>query len=549
MPAAAIYQELLVPWAGKINKSLLLSFVCCSVPDNWAYFVPQKNIHTNLTMQLKVFTLLLLFLSSAAIAGTPPKYEFRAAWVATVNNIDWPSRPGLGAGQQKQEAITMLDMLQKNGINAVIFQGRPAGDAFYPSELEPWSRYLTGTPGKDPGYDPLAFWIDQCHKRNMEFHMWCNPYRVAQHSNEPLASSHVAFKHPEWIINYGDKLYFNPGLPETRAFIAEVVRDIVSRYDIDAIHFDDYFYPYPITGVAFPDLQTFYQYPGKFKNKPIEDWRRNNVDETIQLLSRVIRKTKPWVKFGISPFGVWRNMADDPRGSLTMAGTTNYDQLYADILKWQQNGWIDYVIPQLYWQIGHPSVNFELLCHWWSNNRFNRDLYIGQALYKAEANSTVPEWRQADQLTRQIRMMRQIEGIKGGAFYSAKHLQRDLMGFQDSLQKNLYCYPAIVPPMKWIDDKAPQKPARLRKRGQDIRWRADKTKREMDRPIRFVVYRNKAGEPFDPADPRSILLITRAKQIRLEKSEGEEEKYEFRVSALDRLNNESKLSKPLKVKW
>jgi uncharacterized lipoprotein YddW (UPF0748 family) len=500
-------------------------------------------------MRSKLFILLffmtLPFLSSAI----PPKYEFRAAWVATVNNIDWPSRPGLDVVQQKEEAITMLNMLQKNGINAVIFQGRPASDAFYPSTLEPWSRYLTGTPGKDPGYDPLAFWIEECHKRNMEFHMWCNPYRVAQNTTEPLSSSHIAFRHPEWIVSYGGKLYFNPGLPETRAFIAEVVKDIVSRYDIDAIHFDDYFYPYPVAGKPFPDLMTYYQYPGQFRPDQINDWRRNNVDETIRLLAEVIKTTKPWVKFGISPFGVWRNQTDDVRGSLTMAGTTNYDHLYADILKWEENGWIDYVLPQLYWQIGHPSVNFELLCHWWNDNRFGRSLYIGQAIYKAEWNSTVPEWRQPDQLTRQIRLMRQIKGIEGGAFYSAKHLQRDLMGFQDSLQHDLYAYPALVPPMKWIDNKAPDKPERVRKRGRKIRWKAPGAENEMDRSVRFIVYKNKEGEAFDPNDPRSILLVTRSTGFRLEKSEGKKERFQFRVSALDRLNNESALSKPVKVKW
>lgn len=500
-------------------------------------------------MYLKHSLLLSFILLAFGSQAIPPKYEFRAAWVATVNNIDWPSRPGLSADQQKQEAAGMLDMLRKNGINAVIFQGRPAGDAFYPSKLEPWSRYLTGTPGKDPGYDPLAFWIDECHKRNMEFHLWCNPYRVAQHTTEPLAAGHIAFQHPEWIVSYGGKLYFNPGLPETRAFIVEVVKDVVSRYDVDAIHFDDYFYPYPVAGVPFPDLLTYYQYPGPFRPDQINDWRRNNVDETIRLLSEAIKNTKPWVKFGISPFGVWRNQADDARGSLTMAGTTNYDHLYADILKWQQSGWIDYVLPQLYWQIGHPSVNFELLCHWWNENRFDRGLYIGQALYKSEYNSTVPEWRQPDQLTRQIRLMRKIDGIGGGAFYSAKHLQRDLMGFQDSLQRDLYHYPALVPPMKWIDDQPPARLDKPKKRGQEIRWKSKKAKTEMDRPVRYVIYKTQKGETFNPDDPRSILLITQSTKIKLEESDGKREAYEFRVSALDRLNNESELSRPVKIKW
>ncbi|MGE4586229.1 MAG: glycoside hydrolase family 10 protein [Mangrovibacterium sp.] len=493
--------------------------------------------------------LLLMAIFRVEGQGKPPKYEFRAAWVATVNNIDWPSRPGLTPEAQQQEALALLDRLQQTGFNAVIFQGRPASDAFYPSELEPWSRYLTGTPGKNPGYDPLAFWIRECHRRNMEFHLWCNPFRVAQNAGEPLAASHIAFSHPEWIVTYGGKLYFNPGLPEVRIFISEVVRDIVSRYDVDAIHFDDYFYPYPVAGVPFPDLLTYHQHPGSFRPEQINDWRRNNVDETICLLARVIKEPKPWVKFGISPFGVWRNQSDDSRGSLTAAGITNYDGLYADILKWLQNGWIDYVLPQLYWHIGHPAANFELLCRWWNANRFNRTLYIGQALYKSGRTSAVPEWRQASQLPRQIRMMRKFEGIQGGALYSAKHLERDLMGFQDSLQQDLYALPALIPPMPWIDDLPPRAPRRFRRRGTELRWKTPKFRDETDRPVCYIVYINQKGEACDPSDPRSILLITRSSRIRLKPADGPAERFEFRVSALDRLSNESKLSRPVRLNW
>jgi len=497
-------------------------------------------------------TFLLCFAALSVFAqrgNLPPKYEFRGAWVATVNNIDWPSKPGLSADLQKQEALDLLDRLHQDGINAVIFQVRPAADAFYPSTLEPWSRYLTGVPGKSPGYDPLAFWIDECHKRNMEFHAWLNPYRVAQHVNEPLASSHVAFQHPEWIVKYGGKLYFNPGIPEVRVFISQVVREMVSRYDLDAIHFDDYFYPYPVAGEAFPDLLTYYQYPYGYAPNQLNDWRRNNVDMTIQLLSQTIKSIKPWVKFGISPFGVWRNKTDDVRGSMTMAGTTNYDHLYADILKWQQNGWIDYVLPQLYWQIGHPAVDFDLLCHWWSNNRFNRSLYIGQALYKSDIRSNVPEWRQASQLPRQIRLLRQIPGIEGSAFFSAKWFKENPMGFEDSLQQRLYAYPAIIPPMKWIDNKAPEKPLRLRKRGRKIKWKTEKTDYEMDKAARFIVYKIRPGDAFNPDDPRSILIITRATTLRIEKGEGKKERYQLRVSALDRLNNESEITRPVRMRW
>ncbi|MCW0484237.1 glycoside hydrolase family 10 protein [Gaoshiqia sediminis] len=497
-----------------------------------------------------LFMLLSMFLMGCLSAQeVPPKFEFRAAWVATVNNIDWPSKPGLSAAEQQQEAIDMLDLLKKHGMNAVIFQVRPASDAIYASKLEPWSRYLTGTPGKHPGYDPLQFWIDECHKRNMELHAWFNPFRVAQRVDEPLASNHIAFQHPEWIIAYGGKLYFNPALPETRQYIAEVVKDVVIRYDVDAIHFDDYFYPYPVAGEPFPDLITFNQTPRGFGPDQLNDWRRDNVDQTIQLLSKTIKETKPWVKFGISPFGVWRNQADDPRGSMTMAGNTNFDHLYADILKWQEKEWIDYATPQLYWQIGHPAVDFELLCNWWNENRNGRALYIGHALYKSESNSAIEAWRQADQLPRQIELTRQIKGIEGSAFYSAKHFNRDLMGFQDSLQQRLYKYPAIVPPMSWIDNKTPVQPQKFKKSGRKLKWKTREPSSETDKTDRFILYRNKVGEKFDPNDPRFILLITRSSSIRLEKGQGKKEKFEFRVSALDRLNNESKLTKPVTLKW
>ena len=264
-------------------------------------------------------------------------------------------------------------------MNAVILQVRPTADAFYPSELEPWSRYLTGTPGKAPKpfYDPLQFWIDECHKRGMELHAWLNPYRVAQNAKEPLAANHIAFQHPDWILEYGGKLYFDPGLPQTREFVTKVVKDIVTRYDVDAIHFDDYFYPYPLTE-EFPDTTSFKIYNRAFLPENKADWRRENVDILIEMLSDTIKAVKPWVKFGISPFGVWRNLTDDPRGSDTKAGTTNYDQLYADVIKWQEKGWIDYLLPQLYWQIGHSSVDFEILANWWKDYAYGRAIRLKQ---------------------------------------------------------------------------------------------------------------------------------------------------------------------------
>ncbi|MGQ8338094.1 glycoside hydrolase family 10 protein [Sunxiuqinia sp. A32] len=497
------------------------------------------------------FFLYVLFILTPvlAIAQVNPKHEFRAAWVATVSNVDWPSKPGLSIDQQKSEAIRLLETLQKNGFNAVIFQVRPASDAFYPSKLEPWSRYLTGTPGKSPGYDPLAFWIEESHKRNMEFHAWFNPYRVAQKADEPLASTHIAFQHPEWVIKYGDKLYFDPGLPQTQDFIAQVVLDVVSRYDVDAIHFDDYFYPYPIAGSAFPDTASFRRYNRGYSVEQIADWRRDNVNQIIQKLDKTIKSTKPWVKFGISPFGVWRNKKDDVRGSDSSAGTTNYDQLYADILKWQEEGWIDYMLPQLYWEFGHPAVDYAMLSQWWNDNSFNRAYYIGHAVYKLDPASPVESWKKSEQLTNQIRSARKLANFRGSAFFSAKHFYKQLDGFKDSLQQKIYNSIAIVPAMPWMDNQAPDKPAKLKKGWfKKIKWEKPLATHEMNEAKRFIIYKNPVGTKFDPENPHYIEKITNHQKIKLERGNGSKRDYEIRVSALDRLNNESITTKPVIVK-
>jgi len=494
--------------------------------------------------------LLILFSYTCLVrAEVPPKYEFRAAWVATVNNIDWPSKPGLSIQRQKEEAIALLDLMVKNGLNAVIFQVRPTADAFYPSKLEPWSRYLTGTPGKDPGYDPLKFWIEEAHKRNLEFHAWINPYRIAQKADEELSSSSIIFQHPDWVIEYGGKLYFNPALEETRQFIAQVVRDMVSRYDIDAIHCDDYFYPYPVAAVAFPDALDFAKNPRHFAPDQLEDWRRNNVDLTIQLLSKTIKETKPWVKFGISPFGVWRNIDKDPRGSMTKAGVTNYDDLYADILKWLKYGWIDYVTPQLYWQIGHPAANYLTLIDWWSQNAFNRDVYIGLGLYRIDAKSTIPEWTQPNQMPEQIRLTRETPNIKGSSLYSVKHLNRNLLGLQDSLQHKLFATPALTPPMPWIDPIEPRTPINLKKSGRKLKWTKPAFKNEMDEAFRYIVYRTTAGQKPDFNDARSIYTITDQQQIKVGRGKGKRHRYDFRVTAIGKLNNESKATEAKTIKY
>ncbi|MDB4582235.1 family 10 glycosylhydrolase [Draconibacterium sp.] len=499
--------------------------------------------------QILFLTVLLFLFVKNQGQTTPPKYEFRAVWVATVVNIDWPSEPGLTTKEQQKEIIKILDMHQKLGINAVIFQVRPSADAFYQSELEPWSMYLTGTPGlaPEPYYDPLEFWIQECHKRNMELHAWLNPYRVAQDAEQPLAGNHIAFKHPDWILKYGEKLYFDPGIPEARDFVIQVVKDIVTRYDVDAIHFDDYFYPYPLEE-EFPDTTSFTLNNRGFAIESKSDWRRDNVNTTIKRLNEEIKSIKPWVKFGISPFGVWRNSTDDPIGSNTQAGATNYDHLYADVIKWQEEGWIDYLLPQLYWQIGHPLVDFDLLANWWKEHSYGRAMYVGQAPYRINPESTTIEWTEPNQIPKQIKILRNIPEIAGSAYFSSKHFNRNLLGFQDSLKLNIYRKPAIVPPMQWIDDIPPKSVSKIKKKGKNVRWKTIDTEDEMDKPKRFVVYLNESGKEFDQNNSENMYQISSDTKIKFSRINKKKKKYEVRISVLDRLHNESTTSNPVIIK-
>ncbi|MCU0335149.1 MAG: family 10 glycosylhydrolase [Chitinophagaceae bacterium] len=381
------------------------------------------------------------------------KAEFRAAWIATVENIDWPSKRGLSTEEQKREFIALLDMHRKNGMNAVVMQIRPAADAFYPSELEPWSEYLTGKQGQAPSpyYDPLQFMIEETHKRGMEFHAWLNPYRaVFNTARSSVAPNHPSRLYPEWFVDYGDASkttrYFNPGVPEAQDFVTRVIRDIVKRYDVDGIHFDDYFYPYPVAGKDFPDAKAYQRYGNGMAK---DQWRRSNVDSIIAKLGRTIKQEKPWVKFGISPFGVWRNKTEDPEGSDTKA-LTNYDHLYADILLWLRKGWIDYVVPQLYWEIGHERADYLTLINWWSEHSYGRHCYIGLAPYRANSNAA---WKDKTQLPRQIQLTRTTPNIQGQVYFSSKSFLNNPNGWNDSLQNNYYRQQVPTPAMPWLAKK------------------------------------------------------------------------------------------------
>ena len=388
-----------------------------------------------------------LFTKAQPVFNDKNVFEFRGVWIATVENIDWPSKRGLSNQAQKEEFITLLDRHQKNGMNAIIMQVRPSGDAFYPSTLEPWSECLMGTQGLPPSpfYDPLEFMIKETHKRGMEFHAWINPYRaVFNVKKSSVAPSHISKLHPEWFLTYGDKKYFNPGLPQVWQHTNRIVRDLVSRYDIDAIHMDDYFYPYRIANKDFPDEKT-YQQNKRGLNK--EDWRRSNCDTIVKQLYASIHQIKPGVQFGISPFGIWRNKSKDPRGSDTKAGQTNYDDLYADILLWLEKGWVDYIAPQIYWEHGHPLANFDTIINWWDQNSYGKNLYIGHGMYKAGTNTP---WRDKNELPYQIKRVRSLKNTSGSAYFSSASFNNNINNWNDSLQKKYYQKPALVPTMPWL---------------------------------------------------------------------------------------------------
>jgi uncharacterized lipoprotein YddW (UPF0748 family) len=401
-------------------------------------------------MKIKHFLLSYFVLHISYFIQAQPKYEFRGVWIATVDNIDWPPK-GSSTEAQKADFIRQLDLHKKNGMNAMIVQVRPAADAFYPSPYEPWSQWLTGVQGQPPSpyYDPMQFMIEETHKRGMEFHAWLNPYRANfDITTASIASNHITRIHPEWFLTYGDKKYFDPGNKEAQKFVVNVVRDIVKRYDIDAVHMDDYFYPYRIPGKEFPD-EASYKASGSKLNK--DDWRRGNTDSIIQAISIVIKQEKRLCRFGISPFSVWRNKDKDPEGSDSKAGQTNYDDLYADILLWMKKGWIDYVTPQLYLEIGHDKIAYEKLLDWWSRHSYGRHIYIGHGIYRAGGKEA--GWNNPTQLPDQIKLLRRYPNVQGSIYFSSTTFNNNPNGWNDSLQNNYYRSPALIPKMGWLPEK------------------------------------------------------------------------------------------------
>lgn len=393
-------------------------------------------------------------LSSVGFPKTPElEREFRAIWVATVYNIDWPSKAGLKVREQKDELISLFDTAQKTGINAVILQVRPEADALYESRYEPWSAHLTGEMGLHPGYDPLAFAIEEAHRRGMELHAWFNPFRAQANRTKPRSPGHIVNTRPDWVKRYANYLWLDPGNPEVRAYSIQVMLDVVRNYDIDGVHIDDYFYPYPYPSnddaKPFPDNDTF----ERFGRGKIDDWRRANVDRFIESLHKGIKKEKPWVKFGISPFGIWR--PGYPKG--TEAGLDAYGLLYADSRKWLRKGWMDYMMPQLYWTIDSKGQSFPKLLDWWiGENRKKRHLWPGIA------TDRVGDQRPASEMAKQIELIRESsKGYPGHSHWSADSLINDQRGVRSLLVRKTYAEPALTPPSPWLKGKTPNRPAAL----------------------------------------------------------------------------------------
>jgi uncharacterized lipoprotein YddW (UPF0748 family) len=451
--------------------------------------------------------------------------------------------------------IKMLNTLEANHINALIFQVRPAADAFYDSDIEPWSKYLTGTQGKAPAgyFDPMEFLIKEAHKRNIEFHAWLNPYRVTTSENDVLHREHIYYRHPERFIKYGKQIFFDPGIPENRRHICTVIKDIVERYDVDAIHMDDYFYPYPISGEAFRDDVSFrqYAYEQGFNSYQLADWRRNNVNMLIKEIKRTIVLSKPWVRFGISPFGIYRNKKNTPDGSGSNTnGLQNYDDLYADVLLWAQKGWIDYLIPQIYWEIGHAAADYDTLIHWWTEQDTGAQLYIGQ-----DVNRTVNAADQVNplqnQLTAKMQLARTLPGVDGNCWWPGYSVMDNVKGIADSLKNNYQKYPALIPAYVHQHSKMPKEVKKLNAKwtpsGYLLYWEQNGNPANPEKAQYYVVYRFGKKEKTDLTNPSKIVCVTRDVFYWLPYDKGKD-KYKYIVTSVDRFHNETKKGKSRTVK-
>lgn len=469
-------------------------------------------------------------------AADAPERELRGIWLASVLNIDYPSNPTPDAATLQADFRSQVFRLRKAGVNALFVQVRPAADALYPSQHAPWSQYLTGQQGRAPtaDFDPLAFMIDHAHAQGMEFHAWINPYRVAMDTIAPPPDpKHIANRRPEWVRTHGGRRYLDPGLPAVRAHLGEVIDELVANYDLDGVHFDDYFYPYPAGGLTFPDSLTFAEYGG---SRRLGDWRRDNVNAFIAETHARIKAAKPWVQFGISPFGVWRNADRDPaRGSTTRANATSYDDLYADALAWADAGTVDYLAPQLYWSMDYPAASHRILANWWSANLPPAvSLYLGHAGYKVRDNADAA-WDDPAEITRQITNGRRLPAVDGGIFFSARSVYNRENGLAAELAR-AYTTPALLP-----QRARPQPPASVDVKtfrpkatagGYRLVWEIDADRPPAARPYYYAVYRGRPGEPARLVH-RTPYGMQNCTRLNFTDEEGTEEMI-YRVVGLDR---------------
>lgn len=498
-----------------------------------------------------ILVLLLTIVTTQQTSGQSfeGKRELRAVWMATVSNIDWPSKPGLGSEEQKAELIAYLDLFKKLKFNAVVMQIRPCADAFYPSTFEPWSYFLTGQQGLAPSpyYDPLQFAIDECHKRCLEFHAWLNPYRATWNNDyTKLAPNHIFKQHPEMFVTYRGKTYFDPACPETRDFVCKVVKDIITRYDVDAIHFDDYFYP----NNDFNDSVSFAKYSRGYSVENKMAWRRENVDMIIKMLHDTIKSVKPYVKFGISLYAVWRNKREDVLGSETQSYSyTNYDNLHADIRQWLDKGWIDYVLPQLYFAIGSSKVDFKVVADWWAENSFTHGLYAGIGTYRLKEGAKESAWRSPAEIVKQVKLIRQSPKYKGFCYFSAKNFKNNVMGINEMVENKINPYQALVPIVPGLPVEIPEAPIKLQidKKTNTLYWDIKRCKpfKAFCSPVYYVIYCFKKGQNPDFEKASAIIGVVNELQMRLPLNV--KGTFNYYVSALDRLYNESIPSGPVSI--
>lgn len=494
---------------------------------------------------LLLLTSVFAILPIAGAQSIPPKREFRAVWIASVSNLDWPSNRFLSPSSQRAEYIALLDSLRPLGINAVVVQIRPECDALYPSPYEPWSYWLTGGQGSAPNplYDPLQFMIDETHKRGMEFHAWFNPYRAVKTVGQyTITATHISRVHPEWLMAYGSLRILDPGLPMVREYVTSVILDVVRRYNIDGVHFDDYFYENNTTN---QDSVTYANYKNGFSN--IGDWRRNNVNTFVRMVYDSIQLVKPQVKFGIAPRGIWKNSIAEG-GAGTNGGQSYYD-IYCDPIQWLSVKKVDYVAPEVYWSMSYSIARYDLLAPWWAAHANGRHIFIGQAAYRINTTSTgePTNWLSPSEMPNQLRLNRKNTNIKGSIFFRATQGITDKrLGFSDSLKNDFYNFPALIPAMPWKDSVPPLPPANLTVAGNltsvTLQWQKPAPANDGDTAKYFVVYRA-VGDTVNVDDPRQIRLISVNDTTRFVDSVSANILYNYAVTAVDRLHNESVLAK------